>query len=86
MAAKCKALEWVRSEVSYFISPLHFYRVVQLNFTLEIEVFYMLFERDLKQNIENFHFRYKIQFDHLVRYLCGQHNYILDKISLNIVM
>ena len=62
------------------------YRVVQLNFTLEIEVFYMLFERSLKQNIENFHFGYKIQFDHLVRYLCGQHNYILDKISLNIVM
>ena len=47
------------------------YRVVQLNFTPETEVFYMLFDRfltissmtSLKQHIEYFHFRCTIQFD-----------------------
>ena len=47
------------------------YRVVQLNFTPEIEVFYMPFGRSLsifsmtsvKQHIECFNFRCKIQLD-----------------------
>ena len=47
------------------------FRVVQPNFTPEIEVFYMLFERylsifsmtSLKQHVGYFHFRYKIQLD-----------------------
>ena len=47
------------------------YRVVQLNFTPKIGVFYMLFERSisifsltsLKQHIEYFHFRCEIQLD-----------------------
>ena len=50
------------------------YRVVQLNFTLEIEVFYMLFEKDhsifsmtsLRQHIKYFNFQSKIQLDHPV--------------------
>ena len=45
--------------------------MVQLNFTLEIEVFYMQFDRylsifsmtSLKQHMEYFHFRCKIQLD-----------------------
>ena len=52
---------------------LPFYGVVQLNFTTEIEVFYMLFEislpifsmKSLKQHMYymHFHFRCKIQLD-----------------------
>ena len=49
----------------------YIYRVVQLNFTPEIEVFYMLFERPLsifsmsalKQHIEYFHLQSEIQLD-----------------------
>ena len=57
------------------------YRVVQLNFTPEIEVFYMMFERplsifsmtSLKQHIEYSHFRCKILFDLPVQGLrCGK--------------
>ena len=52
------------------------YRVVQLNFSPEIEVFYMLLERSLsifsmtslKQNIEYFSFRCEIQLDLPVHY------------------
>ena len=51
------------------------YRVVQLNFAPEIEVFYVLFEKSLyifsvtsiKHHIQYFHFRCKIQLDHPVR-------------------
>ena len=47
------------------------YRVVQLNFTPGIELFYMLFDislsifcvASLKQHVEYFHFRCKIQLD-----------------------
>ena len=50
------------------------YRVVQLSFTPEIEVFYMLFKRSLsiysmtslKQHMEYFNFRCQIQLDHHV--------------------
>merc|ERR1712037_472201 len=50
------------------------YRMVQQNFTPEIEVFYMLFDRSLsifsmtslKQHMEYFNCRYQIQLDHLV--------------------
>ena len=54
-----------------------YYRVVQLNFTPEIEVFYLLFEislpifsmTSLKQHIECLNFRCKIQSDlHVVNY------------------
>ena len=55
--------------VTFFVGKFLFtkYRVVKLNFTPEIEVFYMLLERSLsyfsitylKHNIEYFHFRYK---------------------------
>ena len=49
-------------------SYLDIYRVVQLDFTLEIEVFYMLYKRSLssfsltslKQHMEYFNFRCKI--------------------------
>ena len=49
----------------------HMYRVVQLNFTQEIEVFYVLFNRSLpifnttylKQQMEYFNFRWYIQLD-----------------------
>ena len=52
-------------------SYLDIYRVVQLDFTLEIEVFYMLYKRSLssfsltslKQHMEYFNFRCKIQLD-----------------------
>ena len=53
--------------------------MAQLNFTPEIEVFYMLFERtpsilsmtSLKQHMEYFNFRCKIQLDHPVKLICN---------------
>ena len=54
---------------SYLPLSNNLYRVVQLSFTPEIEVFYMVFERSifimtsLKKHMEYFHFRCKIQLD-----------------------
>ena len=53
------------------------YREVQLDFTPEMEVFYVLFERChtkngkryLKQHLKYFNFRSKIQLDHPVRFV-----------------
>ena len=66
----------------------HMYRMVQLNFTPEIEVFYRLFERSLsilsitslKQLMEYFNFRSIIQFDHPV--FLPRWNWVISSVKL----
>ena len=64
----------MRGETAKATRESRVYRVVQLDFTPEIEVFHMLFERchsknrksSIKQHAEYFNFLCKIQFDHSV--------------------
>ena len=68
---------WIQARISKIIDKdweVFMYRVVQLIFTPEIEVFYMLFERrhtenrmrSIKQHIKYFNSRSKVQLDHPV--------------------
>ena len=76
MIQKCQNL----SSSSSFFSSLLVYRYVQLDFTPEMEVYYMLFERchtknskrSIKQHMKYFNFWSKIQLDHPVEISCCQ--------------
>ena len=66
-----------------YAALFHTYRVVQLNFTPEIEVFYMLFEGSLsilgmtsnKQHMEYLNLQCKIQLDHPVLYVTHRRSF-----------